>query len=581
MRRLLLVTSLLLATVALPSAQTTPKLVVMIVVDQLRADYLKRFERHWQGGFKTLLAEGAVFENAHYTHFYTVTCAGHATIGTGTHPRTHGMIQNGWWHRDTRTSPECTADTKVPAVTYGANVTTGSSPARLLAPTLADELRAQRPGARVVAVSLKSRGAITLAGQQADAIAWFDDAAATFTTSKAYSDAPVAAVKQYLDANPHQRDYGKLWTLLAAPATYVHRDAGIGERPPSGWTALFPHAIAIPTPPATGRGGREGGTGAGRQRGTDSQGTQAATPATGRAATPAPTPPPVVTAAQAGAHWQATPYADAYMARMASALAEKLELGRRDTTDFLSIGFSTLDDVGHSFGPDSREVEDILRYLDLTLGEFIKGLDATVGRNNYVLGLSADHGVAPFVGHGRGARVHVEDIRDRINEELSKAFGEDRPGRPYTDAGGSGYIFFAPGVWDRLKAAPATLTAVIRALEQIPGVARVLRTDQLSDTSRDPLVRQAALSHHPERGGELIVVGQEYWLVTARATNAANHGSPYRYDTHVPIIVFGGGVKPVRTNAAAAPVDLAPTLAQLVGVKMPKAEGRPLREVRR
>jgi arylsulfatase A-like enzyme len=589
LRRLVVILLLLAAAQLNPYAQSVPKLVVIVVVDQMRADYLKTFGRHWQGGFRTLLTEGAVFDNANYAHLLTVTCAGHATIGTGTFPRTHGMISNGWWQRDTRTSPECTADAKVPAVSYGANVTTGSSPARLLAPTLADELRAQKPGARVVAVSLKSRGAITLAGQQADAIVWFDDAAATLTTSRAYAETPVPAVKRYLDANPYQRDFGKAWTLLAAPNTYVYRDAGIGERPPGGWTGLFPHVIQTPTPPApAGRAGREGGT-AGRAGGAaaapasqtasaEGSSTPAGqtAPATGRAAAA----PPVVTATQAAANWQASPYADRYMARLATTLAESFQLGKRDATDFLSISFSTLDDVGHAYGPESREVEDILRQLDVTLGEFIKALDAQVGRGNYVLGFSADHGVAPFVGHGRGARVHVEDIRDRIEETLTTAFGALQKGT-YVDSGTSGVIYFAPGIFDKVKAAPAVMTAMLSAIEALPGVARVLRTDQLSVTSRDPLVRAAALSHHPERGGELFVVAEEYWLVTARATNAANHGSPYRYDTNVPLIFLGGGIKPLRTSTAATPADLAPTLAQLAGVKMPKAEGRPLRDVRR
>jgi arylsulfatase A-like enzyme len=550
-RALIAITSLLVVYQAAVPAQTSPKLVVILVVDQLRADYLTTFGRHWQGGFRTLLTEGAVFENANYAHLLTVTCAGHATIGTGTFPRTHGMISNAWWNRETRTSPECTADTKVPAVTYGANVATGSSPERLLVPTLADELRAQKPGARVVAVSLKSRGAITLAGRAADAIVWFDDPAAAFTTSRAYSHGPVAEAKRFIDANPVEKEYGRSWTLLGPPASYVNRDSGIGERPPAGWTSLFPHVIAVPTPPA---------------------------PA--GAATPAAPAVPVVTAAQAGAHWQSSPYADRYLARLATSLADSFQLGRRNATDFLSISFSTLDDVGHAFGPESREVEDILRHLDVTLGDLIKTLDTRVGRANYVLALSADHGVAPFSGLGRGGRVHTEDIRDRIEEILITAFGP--PQRlTYVDSVSSGYVYFAPGVWERIRATPALMTTIEREVKAILGVTHVLRTDQLSDTSRDPIVRAAALTHAPARGGELLVVAREGWTLGSRGVFSANHGSPYRYDTHVPLIFFGGGIEPLHTSAAATPADLAPTLASLLGVKLPKAEGRIRPEVRR
>lgn len=590
MRRPLVVTALLLGLFPLVApAQSAPKLVVVLVVDQMRGDYLTRFAGHWRAGFKTLLTEGAVFENANYAHLHTFTCAGHATIGTGAFPRTHGMISNAWWNRETRTSPECTADAKTPAVTYGANVTTGSSPERLLAPTLADELRAQKPGARVVAVSLKSRGAITLAGRAADAIVWFDDAAATFTTSRAYGMAQVPEVKRFIDANPIEKQYGQTWNLLGPPASYLRRDSGIGERPPGGWTSLFPHVISVPTPPAPGRGR---GAGRGATAATEAApaleaGPAGETPAAqapqagagrGAAQTPAA---PVITATQASGQWQASPFADRYMARMAMSLAESFQLGRRTGTDFLSISFSTLDDVGHAFGPESREVEDILRHLDVTLGDLLAMLDKSVGRANYVLALSADHGVAPFSGMGPGGgRVHTEDIRDRIEEVLIGAFGP--PAKlSYVDNSSSGYIYFAPGVAERVLSNASVMATIDREVKAIPGVTHVLRTDQLSETSRDPIVRAAARTHVPGRGGDLLVVAREGWNLGGRTVYAANHGSPYRHDTHVPMIFLGGGIKAVRTAAAATPADIAPTLAELVGVKMPKADGRPLRDVRR
>ena len=542
MSRVLIVVALTLVAGGLrPAAQASPTLVVIMVVDQMRADYLTRFERHWRGGFRTLLRDGMVFENANYPYLITVTCAGHATIGTGTFPRTHGMFTNAWWHRDEQRSPECTADSDVPAVSYGAAVTTGSSPKRLLAPTLADELRSRKPGARVVAISLKSRGAITLAGRAGDAVVWFDDAAGTFTTSRSYAAAPVPAVKRFVDANPYQKDFGRSWTLGAPLESYLTRDAGIGERPPTGWTGLFPHPIALPP---------------------------------GRAGAPPPTP------AQIAALWQSTPYADGYLARMAISLAESFQLGTRETTDFLSISFSTLDDVGHAFGPDSREVEDVLRALDVTIGSVIDALDKRVGRANYVLGLSADHGVAPFTGFGLGGRIHNEDVRDRIDEVLTAHLGRLQKGS-YVDAAASGHFYLAPGVFDRLKQNAAAMTAVETAIESMPGVAQLLRADQLSETSRDPVIRAAALSYPPGRGGELIVVPREYWTVLGRAINSAMHGTPYPYDTHVPAIFLGGAFKAGRSRTAVTPADIAPTLAQAVGVTMPKAEGRPLREARR
>jgi predicted AlkP superfamily pyrophosphatase or phosphodiesterase len=520
------------ACTAFPAAQTTPKLVVMIVVDQMRADYLDVFKAHWSGGFRTLLAQGLVFERGRYPYLHTVTCAGHSTIGTGTFPRTHGMILNAWWHRAERQSPECTADADTPAVTYGRPVAVGSSPKRLLAPTLADELRAQKPGGRVVAISLKSRGAIPLAGKAGDAVVWFDDAAGTFTTSRAYASAPVPAVKAFIDKQPFEKDLGRVWTLSGAPGSYVRRDAGIGERPPAGWTGLFPHAV------------------------------------TGRGATPD---------AQFFARWQSTPMADRYLANMAIALVDGFGLGQRAGTDFLSVSFSTLDDVGHAFGPDSREVEDILRQLDGTLGELLAKLDASVGRANYVLGFSADHGVAPFGGFGRGGRVHTEDIRERVEETLTTELGQLEK-RSYVEAQSTGFIYLSPGVFDTLKSNAKAYAALQRTVEDIPGVAKLLRTDQLSDRSSDPAVRAAALSYQADRGGELVVVTEPYWYVTSRAINGTTHGSMHEYDQRVPLILFGGGIKPGRVQSEASPADIAPTLAQLAGVKMPKADGKVLKE---
>lgn len=614
MRRTLVIFCLLAAVVApRTSAQSSPRLVVILVVDQMRADYLRTFERHWQGGFRMLLREGAVFENARYPYMSTFTCAGHSTIGTGTFPRTHGMVSNAWWQRDAGAAPECTVDDKAPAVSYGRAVQGGNSPKYLLVNTLADELRGQKPGARVVAVSLKSRSAITLAGHAGDAVVWFDDPAGTFTTSQAYTKVPVPAVKQFIDANPYEKDFGRIWNLFGPADSYIYRDAGIGERPPTNWTGLFPHGLVIPARGGTGRAAATpaanaarpassaapagatapapaastsaADTGASDTQETATAQTGATTTAAGRGragtaalaagtATAAPATNPLA------ALWQSTPFADAYLARMATALVGSFGLGQRNSTDFLSIGFSTLDDVGHAFGPQSREVEDILRHLDATIGGLIETLDARVGRGNYVLGFSADHGVLPFVGFGRGGRVHNEDIRDRVEETLVTLLGP-LPKGTYVEAMSTGQVYFSPGVFDRLKAHPTAIGLVNRAIGELPGVTRVLRADQLSDRSSDQAVRAAALSYVPGRSGDLIVVAQENWTITGRAVFSASHGAMYDYDTHVPLILFGGAIKPGRVAAAASPADIAPTLAQITGVKLPRAEGRVLKEALR
>src|SRR5688572_881920 len=510
-------------------AADSPRLLVTVVVDQLRADYLQVFNRHWRNGFRTLLDQGMVFENARYPYLITITCAGHATIGTGALPHRHGMVNNTWWQRKERVQTGCSSDPATTDITYGRPTRLGNSATHLLAPTLADELRAQKPGARVVSVSMKARSAISLAGRAADAVVWFDDPSGSWATSKAFAAGPVPAVKEFVEKNPYEKDLGRVWTLSGSPESYVNRDAGVGERPPAGWNGLFPH-------PINGRGGVD---------------------------------------AQFFALWQATPLADVYLGKLAASLVDSFKLGQRKGTDFLGVSFSVLDDVGHAFGPDSREVEDILRQLDVTLGTLIAHLDAKVGRANYILALSADHGVAPMPVPPRGGRVATDDVRERIEDALRTAWGPLAKGT-YVDAVNFTDVYFADGVYDKLRANATLLASVIKSLEEIPGVSRVLRTDQLSENSRDPMVRSAALSYMASRSGDLMIIPKEYWFMSPRAVIGTTHGSGYDYDTHVPVVFFGGAIKAGRSKASVTPADIAPTLADFVAVKLPMAEGRAL-----
>jgi len=513
-------------------AADQPRLLVMIVVDQMRADYLQQFNRHWRNGFRMLLDQGLVFENAHYPYFVTVTCAGHATIGTGALPHRHGLINNTWWQRQERALTGCSSDPSTTEISYGRPIRLGNSAVNLLIPTLADELRSQKSGARVVSVSMKARSAISLAGHAGDAVVWFDDPSGSWATSRAFASGPVDAVREFVERNPYEKDLGRIWSLSGSPDSYLRRDAGMGERPPAGWNGLFPHVI----------NGRDG---------IDTQFFNL---------------------------WQASPFADAYLGRLAAALVDSFSLGQRQTTDYLGVSFSALDDVGHAFGPESREIEDVLRQLDVTLGTLIRHLDAKVGRANYVLALSADHGVAPIPIPPKGGRIVTEDVRERIEDALVSAWGPLQKGT-YVESVNFTDVYFAGGVFDTLRANTQLLSMVIRSVEEIPGVARVLRTDQLSKTSQDPIIRKAALSYVTSRSGDLMVVPKEYWFLGGRNVAAATtHGTAHDYDTHVPMILLGGAVKSARSFANVTPADIAPTLGSLAGVRLPQAEGHALIE---
>ena len=333
-----------------------PALLVVLAVDQLRAGYIETYGHQWHAGLRRLIDDGAWFENAAYPYRATVTCAGHATIATGSFPARHGMVGNSWWDRADAAQVTCTTDASQTPIAYGGQASERHGPAPLRTATLADVLRAEASGqSRVVSMSLKPRSAITLAGQAADAVTWFD-AGGVWATSTAYSSAPVDAVWQFVAAHPVEQFAGEAWERLLPPGAYLHDDDGLGESPPAGWNARFPHPFGEEAPAG---------------------------------------PAPGALDAAFYSRWRASPHSDEYLGRMAGALIEAFELGAGDRTDYLAIGFSAVDYIGHRFGPRSHEVQDALVRLDRTLGRLLETLDARVGRGRYVVALSADHGVSP------------------------------------------------------------------------------------------------------------------------------------------------------------------------------------------
>jgi predicted AlkP superfamily pyrophosphatase or phosphodiesterase len=527
MRHLAFLLSLVLAAPAVPgSAQAAkPKLLVVVVVDQMRADYLVRYAGLFDQGLKRLTRDGAWFQNAAYPYLETLTCVGHTTIGTGTLPWNHGVIQNAWYDRASGRSVTCTQDPEVTGVGYGRITGTGESAHRMLRPSLAETMK-KTAGARVVTMSLKPRSAIGLAGHAADAVLWLDDRGA-WQTSGAYTGEPLAWVTNFIRANPLDRDAGKSWTRALPAERYDGPDEPPGEKGPTGWSAPFPHELG----PASDR--------------------------------------------LYYAHWTTSPYADQYLAQMAEGAIDALGLGQRDATDFLGVSFSTLDLVGHSFGPRSHEVQDVLVGLDRTLGRFLDALDRKVGAGNYVLALSADHGVADVPDQTTdGGRVLATVLTGAIDAVLKGAsYGEG----PFVAATAGADIYLKPGIYDRLRADGATLEAVRTAMARLSGVARVLTADEVSPAaarqSGDAQIRAAALSYFPGRSGDLFVITKPAWFI---GNAVATHGTLHPYDQRVPVLFFGAGVKPGAHPDAATPADIAPTLAAIAGVPLGPVDGHVL-----
>jgi hypothetical protein len=329
-----------------PAEPGQPHLVVLLVVDQMRADYVPAFQADWTRGLRRLVDEGAWFTNAAYPYAQTLTCPGHATIATGTFPSQHGIVGNTWLERSTGRRVACTDDPNVVAVRYGGSAGGGHSASRLLAPTLGEHMR-RLHRARVVALSIKARSAIMLAGRQADAVTWLSDSLDGWQTSTAFASRPLPVVKAFLDANPIDAEHGKTWMRLLPVARYGGQDLAAGEVPPPGWTAAFPHQLS--------GGGRPD--------------------------------------RRFRVQWVHSPFADAYLGRFAADLVRTMRLGQTSGTDVLAVSFSAPDAAGHAFGPRSHEVHDILAQLDRTIGLLLDRLDVLVGRERYVVALTSDHGV--------------------------------------------------------------------------------------------------------------------------------------------------------------------------------------------
>ena len=512
-----------------------PRLVVLVSIDQFRRDYVQRYGAHWTGGLARLVKEGAFFEAAAYPYFHTVTCPGHATTSTGVYPATHGLPLNAWWDRDKARDTPCTDDSGAKAIGHkaGPNAPSGAHSAHLLrAPTLADVLRQQiTPTPRVVSMSMKPRAAIMLAGQAGDAVIWYSTEGGP-TTSTAYTSKPIPFVTEFARNNPTPAELTGAWTLMLPREQYQHEDDGPGEDPPDGWTTEFPHPLT--------------------QTRTD-----------GRVMS----------------YWQSTPAADAYIGRLAKAAIDELKLGGK-SLDYLGVSFSTLDSVGHGFGPDSHEVQDTLLRLDKTLGDLLAHLDAKVGKGRYVLALTGDHGVAPLPERRRaqredGGRVNLKALAIEIEAALAARWGKATyVGKvSYTD------VYFLPGIYARLEKDPAAMADVVGVIERTPGLQHAYRRDQVAAPPRpedDAELKALRLSLVPDRSGDLILVPKPYWIMIPG--EGTTHGSPQAYDREVPVILFGAGIKPGRYAAAASPADIAPTLAALVHVKMPKTDGRVLQE---
>jgi predicted AlkP superfamily pyrophosphatase or phosphodiesterase len=534
-------------------APARPKLVVLLVVDQMRGDYVDKFLPQWTGGLKRLVEEGAWFRDAAYPYAVTETCVGHSTISTGAFPATHGIVSNSWWDRDLGKSVTCTSDPKAKNFAYGGasfkdgdsesdEKQGGNSGNHLAVPTFADELRFQSGTlTRVVTFSLKARAAISLAGHQADGVVWLDDTTGAWVTSNKFGALPF--LDDYVMKNPVRKDYGKTWNLRLRRKNYVYPEEAVGGVAPDGWGHSFPHPLR------------------GKAAGSDPDGAFYK-------------------------QWKTSPFADAYLTQFAELAIDQLGLGKANGTDFLGIAYSTLDYAGHAFGPRSWEVQDILVQLDKDLADLFTHLDKVVGRGNYLVALSADHGAMPIpedmqTSGADAGLLHLPEVQDYVEKAL-ESFNYPKPS--VARIVGS-EVFFANGVYEKLASDPKALKAVLDAIRTAPGVAAVYRAEELQNrpATQSPTVRAFALSYFPGRSGDLFILPKPYWLMDGTPAGktrsyGTSHVSPYNYDQHVPVLLMGFGIQPGQYFQPITPADIAPTFAALCGITLASRDGHALAE---
>jgi arylsulfatase A-like enzyme len=503
--------ALLLAGAAPPPK---PRLVVVITVDQLHPDYLTRWRHQLTGGLGRLLAQGAVFTDAYQDHAVTETAPGHATVLSGRWPRHTGIMSNALGVFD-RSAPLLEAG--------GA----GASPTRFRGTTLVDWLKAKEPGARVLSVSRKDRGAILPVGRAKEQVYWYADG--RFTTSTYYRDSlpPWVAAFNALRA-PH-RYAGHPWALLLPESAYAEPDEQEWEDPQSSFLEkTFPHAW----PADSGR---------------------------------------------SAALFGARPEMDSLTLAFALSGAEALRLGRRGVTDLLAVSLSTLDVVGHTFGPSSREVHDMVVRLDRYLGSFLDRVVRRYGRDRVVVALTADHGVSPYPaearaqGHAGARAVSVDTLVAALNADLNTILGAVAG----TGASGgdawlldSGMLFLqhAPSLRGVGLNVDSLVEAAVARLRAVPGVARVDRPADLAaaDTAADPVARRW-LHQLPDDVPVAAVVTLAPWCVWGSELYAM-HGQPVDTDARVPLVLMGPQVRRGSYGGRVAVVDLAPTLARVLGL---------------
>lgn len=527
-----------------------PRLIIQIIIDQFRNDYLSHYQDNWQSrGFAYLTQNGVWYKNAHHPHANTTTVVGHTTIATGTPPLYHGMVANEWFDRKKNQYHYCLYDPQAPILPPYASsknttvsITEGRSPKNIIASTLSDELALASGGlANVFAVSTKDRGAITLAGHAGKAF-WFDTKTGAFISSKYYySDYP-QWVNQFNQQRKADALEHKSWRLAYPEENYRNPSYDLFNPNYQSFGKSFPHPFGDKTNDRYYQ------------------------------------------------YFAMSPFGDALSLDFAKHVIISNKLGSRDSvSDYLGISLSSTDKIGHNFGPNSLESEDNLRRLDKELEQFFKFIDAHIGLDKTLIILSSDHGVSDAPEylkslHVDSGRIRLERlIKTQYNPKLKTLFNvKQNLIKAY-----SGPYFYLnhEAIKQQHLDSKKVSAAVIALLEETPGVFDAYSSKEILNNKKSPsyVTDSIRKSIFAKRSGDIFIVPKPYWFaVTDSYGETVTHGSPWRYDTNVPIIFAGFGLNAKVINRPISTIDIAPSLASLLNIRPPSSTtGKVLPEIGR
>jgi predicted AlkP superfamily pyrophosphatase or phosphodiesterase len=506
------------------NAQNRPKLVVGIVVDQMKMDYIYRFESDFsENGFKRLIKDGYSFYNMHYNYMPTYTGPGHAAIYTGTTPAVNGIVGNEWFSRKLGKEMYCTDDASVSTIGDGTKDEGEMSPRNILSTTITDELRLSTNfKGKVIGMSLKDRGAILPAGHFANWAFWYSKTGA-FISSSFYGNALPNWVTDFNNEKNFLKYINQGWNLLKPIATYNESlaDDNVYEGKLIGVKPVFPYNL---------------------KEMYDKKGAEII---------------------------RSTPFGNDLLADFAKKAIEKENLGKDNDTDFLTVSFSSTDYVGHILGPRSVELQDTYLRLDLTIADFLNYLDKTVGKDNYLVFLTADHAGAENATFLNDNKYNVKAIEPKEIRKALKQFSTDTFGEDVVLNYSNFNLFFNREI---IKSKGLDLYKVKQSFKDFlmtqEQVKRVYSEEEiLASTGNDFYLNFIVNGYDVTQNGDLVILDKPGYIEYGKT--GTSHGTTYSYDTHVPCIFYGWNIKKGASHDKKAITEIAPTLAQKLKITFP------------